>query len=468
MSATETAPIGFRAALRPVAALLIGTGLLYLGAGLHTTLVPLRADAEGFGSLAIGFLGATYYAGFVVGCLVVPYVILRAGHIRAFAALVSSVSAAALAYPLLIGEFEWVFFRFAFGFCFSGILVVVESWLNEKATNASRGTVMSTYVIITYLALTIGQLGVTALPIVGFALFSLCSIVLSLAAVPVALTRASQPAPIPIVRFRPLRTYRLAPAGVVGTFVAGLMTGSLFSLGAIYAIDSGFNETEAAFFVSAVVLGGAIGQYPFGRASDFVDRRIVMLIAVAAAAAISLFLVLADVLNDWLIMGLGLAFGLVMLPIYSLAAAHSYDWTPHEDMVETSVALILVFGIGSTIGPLIAASAMALFGPGGLFLVTAASAGALAAFVGVRIAARRRPSDEMRSDFDIYSTAPVGGAVAPDPVIEDEPLMEDPTRLPTVDPLTRTAATGGGATGAMADPATATLETSGGTRDMER
>lgn len=417
----------------PVTALLLGSALLYLGHGLQMTLVPLRADAEGFSQLTIGILGATYYAGFVAGCLFVPYLIQRAGHIRAFAAMVSCVSAAALAFPLLIGEVQWAVFRFMIGACVSGVLVVIESWLNEKSTMHTRGAVMSTYVVISYGAITIGQLGVTTQPLSGFSLFSLCSILLSVAAVPVALTKAAQPAPIPKVQFRPGHLWRLAPAAFVGALASGIMTGSVFSLSAVYAVGSGFSKNEAAVFASALVLGGALGQYPFGRTSDFVDRRLVLLAAAIASAALGVFLSLGGILSPTLILLLGLLLGLVMLPSYSLAAAHAYDWTEYEDMVETSAGMNLLFGVGSTIGPIVSAVAMQIFGVGGLFLVVAVSSAFLALFIALRLTRRSRPEEAQRNDFDLYTTAPVGSA-APDVEIlapEDENVnVEDLSNEP--------------------------------------
>ncbi|MBJ3774896.1 MFS transporter [Acuticoccus mangrovi] len=418
--------MSLRSALSPVAALLIGTALLYLGYGLQATLVPLRADSEGFSRVIIGILGATYYAGFVAGCLFAPFVILRSGHIRAFAAMVSCVSAAVLAFPLVVGEIEWVLFRFTIGFCISGILVVVESWLNDKATNETRGIVMSTYVIITYLTITAGQLGVATRPLDGFGLFSLCSIALSLAAVPVALTRSTQPAPIPVVRFNLRTLVSVAPAAFAGAFANGVMMGSLYSLGAIYAIDTGFTANEAAFFVSAAVLGGAVGQYPIGRMSDFVDRRIVLLVAVMVTAGFCLFLVFGEAMPQWMLLAFGFGIGSVLLPSYSLAAAHAYDWADSEQLVETSAGLILLYGIGSTIGPILASIVMVVVGPGGLFLVIGITAASLAAFIGLRIVSRSRPDEEMRTDFDIFSTAPVGNVITPEPLDESNPLVETP------------------------------------------
>ncbi|UOM33333.1 MFS transporter [Acuticoccus sp. I52.16.1] len=418
--------VSVRSALAPVAALLLGTALLYLGYGLQATLIPLRADLEGFSRVAIGLLSSTYYAGFVAGCVFAPYLILRAGHIRAFAAMVSLVSAAALSFPLVTDEVSWMVFRFGTGFCISGLLVIIESWLNEKATNTTRGTVMSTYIVITYATISIGQLGVAVQPISSFALFAMCSIMLSIAAVPVALTKASQPAPIPVVKFNPGILWQTAPAAFVGSFLSGVMAGSFNGLGSIFAIDSGFRTDEAAIFVSASVMGGAIGQYPLGRISDFVDRRLVLLGAAAATAAIGLLMAFADFLPDIMILAFGFVVGLTMLPIYSLAAAHAYDWTPPEEIVPTSAALLIVFGVGSIFGPLVASTMMALIGPGGLFLTIACSAVTLVLFVSARITIRRRPKEEFRSDFDYASTAVVGGAITPEIIEEDDPSMEMP------------------------------------------
>lgn len=420
------APVGLRAALGPVTALLIGTFLLYAGYGLQATLVPLRADLEGFGRFAIGLIGSAYYVGFVLGCLFVPHLILRAGHIRAFATLMACVSAGVLAFPIILGSPQWILLRVAIGVCISGLLVIVESWLNEKATNESRGTVMSTYVVITYGAIVLGQMGVTAMPLTGFALFSFCSIILSLATVPVALTRASQPAPVPVVGFRPKKLFAVAPAAFAGAFTSGVMTGSVFSLGAIFALDVGFTTDEAALFVSAIMVGGALGQYPFGRLSDFFDRRLVLLGIAAGTVAMALLTVAMSLGPKSGLLIAGGLYGFVMLPTYSLAAAHAFDWTKHEDMVETSAGLILMFGVGSVLGPIVASAIMGMTGPSGLFLTHAVAAALLAGFLGLRLFSRRRPSEAMRSDFDIFSTAPVGGALTPDPVTVDDANMEAP------------------------------------------
>lgn len=430
----ETSIIG---ALKPVGALLLGVALLQVGYGLQTTLVPLRADQEEFSRLVIGFLGSAYYVGFFAGCLFGPLIIIRCGHIRAFAALMAILSAALLAFPIVIGEMPWLMFRFFVGVCIAGLYIIVESWLNEKSTNATRGVVMSTYVVIGFAVIVVGQLSVTLMPLDSFGLFSIASIVISLAAVPVALTRATQPAAVPVVRFQPKKLFVNAPAAFAGTLVSGVLTGSVFSLAPIFAIDSGFSTDGAALFVSAIVLGGAFGQYPFGRVSDFVDRRLVLLVSTAGTVALSIVLVLGSAgdASPTTLLAMAFAFGFVMFPSYSLAVAHAFDWADRSEMVETSAGLLMLYGIGSAIGPLIASAAMGIVGPGALFFTLAGFATALAAFIAVRILRRRRPDEEQRSDFDLYSTAAVGGAITPDPVDVTDEGMELPNPVAAPAPL---------------------------------
>lgn len=420
-------------ALAPVIAVLIGTGFMLAGYGLQSTLLPLRGEVEGFSELSLGVLGSSYYVGFVAGCLFGPFVILRSGHIRAFAAMVAIGSAAALAFPLLVAPVSWSLFRLLFGFCVACLFIIVESWLNEKATNATRGLVMSAYILVSFGTIMLGQLAVTLYPIQDFAQFALASILLSLAAVPIALTTSGQPAPIAIVRFRPLHLYRSTPAAVVGATGSGLILGAIWGFGPIFVTSLGFSANEGAVFMSLCFVGGAIGQYPLGRLSDFYDRRILMVVAMILSTVFALLLGEAESPQWWVLGVLGFAFGAMAFPGYSLAAAHAFDATAQEDVVETSATVLLLYGVGSIIGPLIAAVAMKVVGSSGLFLYCAVVQLLLAAFIAVRIRKRPAIESEEKSDFDIYSTATVGGAITPEPVDESHPQMEVPETPPTAE-----------------------------------
>jgi MFS family permease len=335
--------------LRPITSLLIGVALLLAGNGLQFTLVPLRGSTEGFGPLTLGLIGSAYFVGFVSGCLLGPYIVLRAGHIRTFAAMVAITASIALAYALAPLPLPWAAFRAATGFALAVLYLVIESWLNDHATNATRGLVMSAYIIVNFAALTVGQMLVTVYPIDQAKSFMLAAMLLSLASVPVALTRSAQPAPITIVSFRPKQLFVAAPVALVAPFMIGLANGAFWSLAPIFVTGSGLDVQRAAQFMTAAVVAGALVQWPVGRLSDRVDRRRVLLVLLVGAVGTSLALWLVPA-SGALLLALGALFGALALPGYSLAAAHGYDKTPASDMVATAATILLASGLGSIAG----------------------------------------------------------------------------------------------------------------------
>jgi MFS family permease len=398
------------ASLRPIVSLLIGVALLLAGAGLQITLLPLRGSAEGFSTFALGVIGSAYYVGFVTGCLTGPFAIVRAGHIRAFAALVALAAAAALAYGLAPYAVAWAIFRAITGFCLAGFFLVIESWLNDRASNETRGFVMSSYVAVNLAALAAGQMLVTLYPVDGYRSFMLAGILTALAIVPVALTRSAQPAPITIVRFRPRQLYEAAPVSLVACFMIGISIGAFWALGPLSVGGTGFSVTEVAAFMSISVVGGALAQYPVGRFSDRMDRRLVLLALLIGSVAISFVLWLFEPVG-LLLVTLGFLFGAMSMPGYSLAAAHGYDKTAREDMVPTGATMLLANGVGAVGGPVAAAAAMSYGGPRSLFLFIAVVQAILAAFVFYRTKVQAPSAQPDKTDFDLATTAPVGAVV---------------------------------------------------------
>ncbi|ODN70966.1 MFS transporter [Methylobrevis pamukkalensis] len=411
--------------LAPIASLLIGIAFLLAGNGLLSTLTPLRASFEEFGALEIGLIGSGYYAGFVAGCLAGPYLILRAGHIRAFAALVSAASAIAIVHPMMIDPVVWTLCRAVTGFSLAGLYLIVESWLNDRATNENRGFLMSSYIVVNFAAMTAGQMLVTTADLSSFTLFALASILVSVAAIPVALTRSAQPAPITLVQFNPVKLYRMAPVGLVGSLMIGVGNGSFWSLATIFGLGRGLSADESAVFMSVAVIGGALAQWPVGRLSDKVDRRIVLLVVLALAATVCVTLA-SLTLSGGMLLALGLLFGITTLPGYSIAAAHAYDRADPSAYVETAAGILLANGIGSIIGPIAAAVLMKSFGPSALFFFIAATQIALFLFVILRMTQRGPQASDTKTGFDLYSTATVGGVLTPDPLQESDPMVQSP------------------------------------------
>ncbi|MBX3549108.1 MAG: MFS transporter [Xanthobacteraceae bacterium] len=406
--------------LRPILSLLLGVALLLAGAGLQITLLPLRASTESFGTFAIGAIGSAYYLGFVVGCILGPFVILRSGHIRAFSALVAVAATMALLHALIPLAPVWAAIRFVTGFCLAGFYLVIESWLNDRSSNETRGKVMSAYVVVNFAAIAAGQMIVTTHPVEGATLFMIAAILSALAIVPVALTRSAQPAPITIVRFQPRVLWQAAPVALAGSFMVGLSLGAFWTLAPAAIELRGANVAEVAAFMTAAVIAGALMQYPAGRLSDRIDRRRVLLGLLGGSMMIALALWLYAG-SGWILLTLACFFGALALPGYSIAAAHGYDRTQPEEMVATSATILLANGLGSIAGPVIAAGLMRALGPSALFLFVAVSQLALAGFVIHRMRVQAPVEPEAKAEFDLASTAPVGAVVPTEELKPESP-----------------------------------------------
>lgn len=428
-----------RQILRPVISLLLGVAFLLASNGILFTYLPLRGQVEGFGALALGIIASSYYVGFVSGCILGPYIILRAGHIRAFAAAVALATAATLAYAMFPHVAAWAFLRFVTGFCLAGFYLVIESWLNDRASNETRGLVMSSYVMVNFGALTIGQMLTTFYPVEVSTTLILSGVLSSLAIIPVALTRSAQPAPIATVTFHPRALYAAAPVALVGSFVIGVANGAFWGLAPLSASGIGLDVNGVAIFMSLAVLAGALAQWPVGRLSDRIDRRRVLLatLVLAAAAGVMLYLLSG---SELAFVVFGILFGALALPGYSIAAAHGFDKTPASDVVTNSATILLANGLGSVIGPIAASAMMTQLGPTALFLFTAIVQIALGLYVlhRIRIVSALPPVE--RTEFDLAATAQVGavtpheGLDAQDPAVivpDDYVAGPEPAREPS-------------------------------------
>jgi MFS family permease len=385
--------------------------------------VPLRGELEAFNALWLGTIGSAYFGGFVIGCVAGPYFILRVGHIRAFTAMVAAASAVAILHPLIIDPLSWSILRAITGFCLAGLYLIIESWLNERATNDNRGFVMSIYIMVNFSMITVGQLMILTYPPQDFALFTLASVLISLAAIPVAMTRAEQPAPIALVQFRPKALIKATPVGMIGSFMVGIANGAFWALGAVFATRRGFSPNDAAIFLSVAVIGGAVSQYPLGRLSDFVDRRLILLASLTAAAVIGILLGVAP-LSGWLLYVFGFLLGAFMLPTYALAAAHAYDCVSRDTYVEAAAGLLLVNGVGSVIGPIVASIFIKTQGAGALFIFTAIIQLLLCVFIVYRLRTRKATSAADKVDYNVAATANIGGVISPESYdIEDDSVV---------------------------------------------
>jgi len=417
--------------LLSVSALLLSVALFIFGHGLQTTLLPLAADRYYFTDLEIGAMSSAYFVGMVLGCLGAPLIIMRAGHIRAFAALVSLMSASAILHPILIDPTAWFLIRMISGFCLAGFYMIVESWLNESATNENRGTIMSFYIVILFAALMLGQISIAATNISSFVPFVIASVAVSIAVMPVSLTNSTQPAPITLVRFRPKQLYLNSPAAFVGVLFVGATQGALLTLSPLYGSQIGLSTNQSAFFAAAFIGGGVLAQWPVGRLSDKMDRRLVLVGLGLWTAAGALAIVIFS--PDTVVTAIGMAVfvGLASQPLYAITVAHAFDHAAAEDFVETSSGMLLSFGIGSIIGPFAASLLMGQIGPAGLFVMVTAVMVVMVAFILTRIVTRSALTSDEKTDFEYASTAQVGSVISPEPLdVEAEEYVIPPEEFP--------------------------------------
>lgn len=398
--------------LAPVAALLISVSILLTGQGLQGTLLPVRASLEHFSTVSIGVMGAAYFLGFTIGCLNGGELVRRVGHVRVFLAMSALASAAPLLHGLVIQSLVWGALRMLTGFCFAVLYIVIESWLNERSSNENRGIVFSTYAMITLTVMAAGQMMTLLYDPFGLQLFVVASVLVSIGAVPVALSTSPIPEQPQTVAIDIKRLFQISPSGAIGCLVAGLANGAFWGLAAVFAASLGDDISLAAWFMTAAVIGGAVGQWPLGMLSDVIGRRKVLIGVSLAGASVGLALfLLAPTLKFLTANLLGVFWGALAFPLYTIAVAYSNDFADPGEYVTVSSGLLLMYGIGATIGPFLASTLMTWQDAGGLFLFTSFTHATLVAYVAIRFVRRRNHAEQQIAFGDALSAAQTASQV---------------------------------------------------------
>lgn len=335
-------------AFLPISALLFGAAILLIGNGLQGVLIPIRAGIENFATSSIGLIASAYSLGYVASCYITPRIVRRVGHIRTFSVLAAGGASVVLLMVLFIHPWSWLLLRVVSGFCLAGLFMVIESWLNEKSSNTNRGQIFSIYMIINLSAVTLGQMLLPLANPAEFTLFAVICIAIILSLIPITLTTSAAPAPLGHVRLRLMRLYRMSPVGVIGCLAIGLANGAYGGMGVVFARQEGLNLSQIALFMSVSLVGGVLAQYPVGRLSDRMDRRIVIVAVCLGALAVGLGLALLGGLGRLdLSIGIGRGalivlsalFGCFIYTQYSLCVAHTNDFISARDFVEASSGL---------------------------------------------------------------------------------------------------------------------------------
>jgi MFS family permease len=368
-------------------AILSGVAMLIVGISLLFSVVGLRAGMAEFSTVVTGLITSAYFAGYVAGVFFCPALITRVGHIRAFAAMASIASTMPILHAVWINPWFWGGLRLVTGICLVGLYIVIESWLNTLAPKDQRGRVFSMYLLVSFMALAVGQWLILVGDSVGFLPFAMVSVLLSFALLPITLAPVTQPDAVEPPRLSISSLWHTTPLGVSGAFASGLIHSAFFGLGALFAQRVGLDSAGVASFMAATILGGAIFQWPVGHLSDRIDRRLVLLSALLIAAVLSLLAYSSSLSWTWALVPIGVALGGVLFTVYGLSVAHANDMIDVSRTLEVTGGLLLVHGIGAAIGPTLAGLLMDAGGPGSLMLYFSAVSAVLAVHVLLRIRA---------------------------------------------------------------------------------
>ncbi|MEN8659958.1 MAG: MFS transporter, partial [Marivita sp.] len=378
--------------------LLLGMLLLMLGNGLQGSLLGVRGSTLGFSSVEMSLVMSAYFAGFLIASRVTPSMIRRVGHVRVFAALGSFVSAALLLFPTIQDPIAWILGRVVIGFCFCGVYVTAESWLNNSATNENRGQALSAYMIVQMLGIIIAQ-GLLVVPDPsGYLLFVIPSVLVSIAFAPILLSISPTPAFESTKRMTLAELYSVSPLGCVGMFLMGSVFAAQFGMAAVYATEAGLSIGQIPIFTAAFYVGALLFQYPVGWLSDRADRRMLIALSALIAGLASLMGMFFGG-SFYVLVAAAFLIGGLSNPLYSLLIAYTNDFLEHEDMAAASAGLLFVNGVGAIAGPVIIGYAMQVMGPPGYFILLAVVLLALTGYAVYRMTQRPAPATEATSAY---------------------------------------------------------------------
>jgi MFS family permease len=398
-------------------ALFLGMFMLMIGNGLQGTLLGLRGDMEGFSTFALSVVMSAYFVGFLFSSQVTPKLIGRVGHVRVFAALGSTISAILIMYPMLVDPWAWTFGRVVIGFCFCGVYVTAESWLNDASTNETRGQALSLYLMVQMAGIVAAQYIVSQGDVSGYILFIIPSIFVSLAFAPILLSIRPMPQ---FAQTKPMTIRSLidaSPLGCVGMFLLGGVFSAQFGMSAIYGARVGLSVSQISVFVSVIYVAALVAQYPIGWLSDRLDRRL-LIMGVGFVGGLGALLAYAVPDNFTIILISAAILGGTSNPLYALLIAYTNDYLEKEDMAAASGGLLFINGIGAIAGPIIVGAMMDGLGANGYWMFSAV----LMLIMGVYAAYRM--TRRSRSDIDIEDATPYAAISATSTPIVAEVAQE--------------------------------------------
>jgi MFS family permease len=386
-------------AVKPVVQVLLAVVFMEAGLGILSPLVALRLTEAGVSPTIVGLVSSAYFGGFLLGTLSCHRVIDRVGHIRGFAVFAALGANAALVHVIVADPYAWLAIRAVMGYALAGLFVVVESWLNDKATEDNRGRIFAVYMAVSWAASGISPLALNIPDPDGKLLFCLVTGLFATALIPMAMTRVGNPEIGHRTHFGIFRLFRISPTGVTICFGSGLVNTAVYALLPVYSDANGLSASQLSILLLVVTVAGLVMQFPVGFLSDHFGRRPVMLAASAAAAATAAVIAFWEAPTFVALLALIFVLDGMSAPLYALGVGQTNDYVSKRDFVAASAGLLFAWGLGASIGPAVVGVAMGPLGATGLFTVAAAGYGVLALFVVVRMLLRPAPSPQLQSNY---------------------------------------------------------------------
>ncbi|GAB3019574.1 MFS transporter [Bowmanella dokdonensis] len=419
-----------RAALSSLASPLISLLIYSVGHGLLTTLLTLRLAEEQVSVTLIGLVSTAYFAGLMAGTFINSKLIVRVGHIRAYAAYASILCSLALLYGLFFSPGSWILFRLLGGFAAGGLFVVIESWIMVSSPVRLRGRLMALYMVLFYAAMVLGQLLLKQMDILELLPFVVAGLAASLSVIPLALSRVDMPRFERHEKLSIPTLIRLTPTAVFACFASGLTLSVAYGLLPLFFAKEGMANEDIADMVAFMILGGMCLQYPLGRLSDRFDRRLVLLGLFGAILAVSLVFMMFNTASNVGLASLMVAcFGGVIFAVYPISLSQACDELNPSQVIAGNQGLLLCYSIGAMSGPILAPLFMNALGAKGMFIYFGTIAGLTVLFLIWRRAVRApvpieehvafsatTPNSPVMAELD-----PRSEALEPEENIEEEP-----------------------------------------------
>lgn len=398
-----------------LSALLIGSGFLFFAGGLNGLILPVRGAAEGFSAFSLGLLGTGWAIGYIAGCLYVPRLVAKVGHVRSFSVMAAVASLSILLSALIVFPSSWIILRSLSGFAFAGAAMIVESWLTSTTEPNQRGSVFGTYTMINLLGSTLGQLSIAASGTIGLEFFIIGAVFYSLALLPTAVSASSAPAPLSEAKLDLKALWLNSPIAVVAVVCVGVSNGAFGTLGAVYASDLGLSVGAISLFMSAPILAGALSQIPVGYASDHMDRRYVLLIVGVLAIIADILFIAISTTDPTILIAKAAGFGALIFVMYPILIAHANDHAKAGSALQVTSGLLLLQGVGTISGPLIAGGLMSIYGPQGMFYIILLAHITIVVYAVYRMGKRRAVVAADKAKFILSN--PLRGSTPQTPVL---------------------------------------------------